>query len=86
MSPAKRYASKQAKAIKRRRLNARERHERRQREAQRAIDALHQGLHDLGLPNDLVAEIEGRLRMQKKLLGKIFGLMFPPPLRLCHCL
>jgi hypothetical protein len=77
MSPAKRYASKQAKAIKRRRLNARERHERRQREAQRAIDALHQGLHALGLPNDLVAEIEGRLRMQKKLLGKIFGLMFP---------
>jgi hypothetical protein len=77
MSPAKRYASKQAKAIKRRRLNARERHERQQREAQRAIDALHQGLHALGLPNALVAEIEGRLRMQKKLLGKIFGLMFP---------
>ena len=48
MSPAKRYASKHAKASKRRRLNARERHAYQQREAQRAIDALHQGLHDLG--------------------------------------
>jgi hypothetical protein len=35
-------------------------------------------LEDLGLPNDLVVEIEGRLRSQHKLLGKIFGLMFPP--------
>jgi hypothetical protein len=31
----------------------------------------------VGLPDDLVLEIEGRLRAQKKLLGKIFGLMFP---------
>jgi hypothetical protein len=77
MSPAKRYARKQAKAIKRRRLNAKERHERQQRQAQRDIKALHQALHDLGLPDDLVTEIEGRLRAQKKLLGKIFGLMFP---------
>src|SRR5918996_827996 len=77
MSPAKRYASKHAKASKRRRLNARERHAHQQREAQHAIDALHQGLYDLGLPDDLVTEIEGRLRTQKKLLGKIFGLMFP---------
>ena len=77
MSPAKRYASKHAKASKRRRLNARERHAYQQREAQRAIDALHQGLHALGLPDDLVTEIEGRLRTQQKLLGKIFGLMFP---------
>jgi hypothetical protein len=77
MSPAKRYARKQDKAIKRRRLNAKERHERQQQQAQRAIDALHQALHDLGLPDHLVIEIEGRLRAQKKLLGKIFGLMFP---------
>ena len=77
MSPAKRYAKKQAKAIKRRRLNAKQRHERQQGQAQRDIDALHQALQDLGFPNDLMAEIEGRLRAQKKLLGKIFGLMFP---------
>jgi hypothetical protein len=31
----------------------------------------------VGVPDDLVIEIEGRLRSQKKLLGKIVGLMFP---------
>jgi hypothetical protein len=77
MSPAKRYDRKQAKASHRRRLTAKERHERQQLKAQRDIDALHQALHDLGLPDDLVIEIEGRLRSQKKLLGKIFALMFP---------
>jgi hypothetical protein len=77
MSPAKRYAKKHAKAITRRRLNAKERHERQQQQAQRDIEALHQALQDLGLPENLVAEIEGRLRTQNKLLGKIFGLMFP---------
>ncbi len=34
-------------------------------------------LQDLGLPENLVKEIEGRLRRQQKLLGKIFALMFP---------
>jgi hypothetical protein len=77
MSPAKRYARKQAQVITRRRLHAKERHERQQRKAQRDIDALHQALHDVGLPDNLVTEIEGRLRAQKRLLGKIFGLMFP---------
>jgi Transposase DDE domain len=77
MSPAKRYARKQAKAIRRRRLNAKERHARQQRQAQRDIEALHQALQDLGLPDDLVIEIEGRLRAQKQLLSKLFGLMFP---------
>ena len=77
MIRTRRYVKKQAKAITRRRLNAKERHERQQRQAQRDIDALRQALYDLGLPDDLVIEIEGRLRAQKKLLGKIFGLMFP---------
>src|SRR5437867_3801883 len=77
MSRTKRYVKKHAKAINRRRLHAKARHEQQQRQAQRDIDALHQALHDVGLPDDLVLEIEGRLRAQKKLLGKIFGLMFP---------
>ena len=77
MPPTRRYAHKQAKALKRRRLNAQERHVHQQRQAQRDIEALRQALDDLGLPDDLVIEIEGRLRAQKKLLGKIFGLMFP---------
>jgi len=77
MSRTQRYVKKHATAIKRRRLNAKARHERQQKQAQRDIEALHQALHDLGLPGDLVSEIEGRLRTQKKLLGQIFGLMFP---------
>jgi hypothetical protein len=77
MTRTRRYVKKQANAIKRRRLNAQERHEHQQKQAQRDIEALRQALDDLGLPDDLVTEIEGRLRAQKKLLGKIFALMFP---------
>jgi hypothetical protein len=72
MSPTKQDGKKYAKAIKRRRLQAKARHERQQRQAQRAIDALHQALHDVGVPEGLVIKIEGRLHAQKKLLGKIF--------------
>jgi len=78
MSPSKRYAKKQAKTSQRRRLQAHARLERDKRQAQRAAEALSQALEDLGLPNTVVAEIEGRLRSQQKLLGKIVGVMFPP--------
>jgi hypothetical protein len=77
MSPSTRYAKKPAQASQRRRLQAQERLERDRRQAQRAAEALEQALHALGLPHELVAEIEGRLRSQKKLLGKIVGMMFP---------
>jgi hypothetical protein len=40
-------------------------------------EVLEQALHNVGLPDNLVKEIEGRLRRQQTLLGKIFGLMFP---------
>jgi hypothetical protein len=66
MSPSKRYAKKRAKTRQCRRL-----------QAQRAAEALHQAMADLGLPANLVVEIEGRLRSQHKLLGKIVGVMFP---------
>ena len=62
---------KHAKARHRRRLQAQERLARDRRQAQHAAKALQQALDDLGLPEDLVAEIEGRLRSQQKLLGKI---------------
>jgi len=77
MSPIKRYAKKQAKTRQRRRLQAHERLERDRRQAQRAAEALHQALEDLGLPENLVVELEGRLRSQHKLLGKMVGVMFP---------
>jgi hypothetical protein len=78
MSQSKRYAKKQTKARQRRRRNAQERLERDRHQAQRAAAALHQALEALGLPDTVVAEIEGRLRSQRKLLGKIVGVMFPP--------
>jgi len=77
MSPMKRYANKQAKARKRRRLKAQERLKQQRAQAQHSIEAIHQALKDLDFPETLVAEIEGRLQAQQKLLGKIVGLMFP---------
>jgi len=78
MSPIQRQVKQHAKARQRRYLKAQERQERDRRQAQQAAEALEQALHDLGLPENVVAEIEGRLRSQQKLLGKIVGVMLPP--------
>lgn len=77
MSLSKQYTKKHAKARQRRRLQAHERLARDWGQAQRTAEALHQALEDLGLPENLVVEIEGRLRSQHKLLGKLVGVMFP---------
>lgn len=77
MAPMKRYAKKQAQAIQRRRLKAQQRLRQQRAQAQRYIEAIHQALEDLGFPDTLVAEIEGRLQTQQQLLGKIVGIMFP---------
>jgi hypothetical protein len=71
MSPSTRYAKKYAKARQHRYLTAQERLARDRRQAQHAVKVLGQALQDLGLPEDLVVEIEGRLRSQHKLLGNI---------------
>jgi hypothetical protein len=55
-----------------------ERLARARRQAQHVAEALPQALDALELPENLVAEIEGRLRSQQKLLGKIVSMMFPP--------
>ena len=78
MSRSRQYHKRQAKAIQRRRHTAAERLQRDRRQAQQAAKVLEQALGDLGLPEDLVTEIEGRLRSQQKLLGKIVGMMCPP--------
>jgi hypothetical protein len=78
MSPNTRDVKKHAKARKRRYRKAQERLQRDRRQAQQAAEALRQALDDLELPEDLVTEIEGRLRSQQKLLGKIVGMMCPP--------
>src|SRR5688572_13226843 len=77
MTPTTRAVKKHAKARKRRYLKAQERLERDCHQAQHAAKVLEQALEELGLPTDLVAEIEGRLHSQQKLLGKIVGVMFP---------
>ncbi len=73
-----RYATQRAKARRRCYRKAHERLARDRRQAQHAPEALQQALDALGLPEDLVTEIEGRLRSQQKLLGKIVGVMCPP--------
>src|SRR2546428_7786760 len=78
MTFATRSVKQHAKARQRRRRTAAERLARDCRQAQHAAEALQQALDDLGLPADLVTEIEGRLRSQHKLLGKIVGVMCPP--------
>ena len=78
MSPTQRQVKKQAKARRRRCLKAHARLARDCRQAQYAAEALQQALDALGLSKDLVVEIEGRLRSQHKLLGKIVGVMCPP--------
>jgi hypothetical protein len=78
MSLAPRHSKKHAKTRQRRRRTAQERLARDRRQAQHAAKVVEQALQDLGLPNNLVAEIEGRLRSQQKLLGKIVGVMCPP--------
>jgi len=78
MTPTKRSVKKHAKARQRCRLTAQERLARDRRQAQQAAEALQQALDDLGLPEDLMAEIAGRLRSQQQLLGKIVGMMCPP--------
>jgi hypothetical protein len=75
-----RYAKKQAKTNKRRRLKAQERIRQQRADAQRYIEAIHQALEDLGFPDTLVAEIEDRLQAQQQLLGKSWGSCFPPSL------
>jgi hypothetical protein len=67
MSPTTRHVIKHAKARQRRRLTAQERLERDRRQAQHAAKVLEQALHHVGLPENLVAEIEGRLRSQQQL-------------------
>jgi hypothetical protein len=78
MNRSKAYQKRRAKARQRRRRTAQERLARDRRQAQHAAEALQQALEALGLPDDLIAEIAGRLRSQQQLLGKIVGMMCPP--------
>jgi len=78
MSLTTRHVKKHAKIRQRHRRTAQERLARDRRQAQQAAKVVEQALDDLGLPQNLVAEIAGRLRSQQKLLGKIVGMICPP--------
>src|SRR5262249_5606971 len=78
MSPHTRDAKQRAKARRRRYRTVQERLARDRRQAQHAAEALQRPINEMGLPDDLVAEIEGRLRSQHTLLGKICRVMCPP--------
>ena len=69
---------KQAHQAKQPRVRGeRETLQREQARAQRHLQALEQALEALGLPEAIVEELQWKLKAQAKLLGKIFGLMFP---------
>jgi hypothetical protein len=70
---------KRAQQAKQRRLHQqRERLQREQARAQHDLQALEQALRDLGLPETVAEEVQWRLQAQQKLVGKLFGMMFPP--------
>src|SRR5499426_2687269 len=78
MIGSKAYQKRQANARQRRRLTAQERLARDRRQAQHAAQVLAQALHAPEVPEELVAEVERRLRSQQQLLSKIVGVMCPP--------
>ena len=65
-----RDAKQHAKARRRRYRTAQERLARDRRQAQHAAEALQQALDDLGLPEDLVTEIEGACAASTNSWGK----------------
>ena len=77
MATLSRAQRREYKATQRRLQKSRERLQREQARAQRHLQALEQALIELGLPETLVVEVEWQLKAVGKLLGKIFGVMFP---------
>jgi len=67
MSRTRQSHTRPAKAIQRRRRTAAERLQRARAQAQHAAQVLAPALHDLGLPANLVPEIEGRWRSPQHL-------------------
>jgi 3-hydroxyacyl-CoA dehydrogenase len=78
-----RARQKRAQQAKQRRLqHQRERLQREQARAQRVLQALERAVQELELPETVAEEVQWRLQAQQKLMGKIFGMMFPPSVRL----
>ncbi len=69
---------RQRQAKPRRLQQERERLRHEQARAPRTLQALEQGIADLGLPETIAEEVQWRLHAPQQLLGKIVGVMFPP--------
>jgi hypothetical protein len=69
---------RQHQAQQRRLQQPRARLQQEQARAQRTLQALAQAVQELGLPATVAEEVQWRLQAQQQLLGKIFGMMFPP--------
>ena len=60
--------------------NTRERLQREQARAQRHLQALEQALVEVGVAETLAEEVQWRLMVARKLLGRSLGRCFPPSL------
>jgi hypothetical protein len=80
MTQSRRYPKRQHQARQRRLAQPHERFQREQARAQRSLQALEVAIVEFGLPETRAAAVQRRLQAQQRLLGKIFGLMFPPAL------
>src|SRR6266508_6283530 len=78
MTQPRRYHKKRQKARHRRLEQERERLAREQARAPRALETVQQAIQELGLPETVAEEVQWRLQAQQKLVGKMFGMMFPP--------
>jgi hypothetical protein len=77
MAPMTRAQRRESHAKQRHLRKYHDRLQREQARAQRHLHALEQALVDVGVAKTVVAEVQWRLKAVRKLLGKIFGLMFP---------
>ena len=77
MAPMTRAQRREYHAKHRRLQKYRHRLQLEQARAQRHLQALEQALVDVGVAETVAEEVQWRLKAVRKLLGKIFGLMFP---------
>lgn len=78
MTVPKRYYHKQEKAKRRQLKNCRRELSKKQAEAQKYIQDLERACNEIGLPEEVAKLIACKLKTQRKLLAKIFAMMFPP--------
>lgn len=77
MTAEQRYHRKQRKAKQRKIAQKKKQLQQEQAKAQAYLNQLEQALRELGLEESVVKVIRDKLKTHRKLLGKIFAMMFP---------